>query len=398
MFSGPSLRTGLLDLAAGIGIAGPALMALYSAPVRHPGVSALIAGLLAAAVVTWVMWRRSAQRSRIAAVAFVAIATVTMALGNGALYYGIIWTACLVLGVTFSAGIVLWAYAAGLVTLVVALHLSTGSPPQIIFIEAIGAALLAGIAAAVAVVLRDSLRVSDSLQDALVRLDAANEELQRRLQADRDLVLAQERERTARELHDDLGHRLTAIGLSLDYVSRVDDPDAARAEVIRARSVVGDSLAAMRRLVRAMHPVELSALGDAEAFGAVAEAFRGTGIDITVTIEGEDVPLPHEQSLLLLRFVQEGLTNVVRHSRATAVRLHVVVAPDGVDAVIADDGGTGSVGATAADGFGLRSLRSRAEALGGRLPAEPTLDGFRLAVALPSEAAAVALSASGGTA
>ncbi|WP_119697855.1 sensor histidine kinase [Microbacterium halotolerans] len=398
MLSGPSLRTGLLDLAAGIGIAGPALMALYSAPVRPPGVSAVIAVLIVAAIVAWVMWRRSAQVSRIAAVAFVAFATVTIALGNGMLYYGIIWTACLVLGVTFTAGIVLWAYAAGLGVLVLMLHLSAGSPPETIFIEAISAALLAGIAAAVAVVLRDSLRVGDALQDALVQLDAVNDELQRRLQSDRDLVLAQERERTARELHDDLGHRLTAIGLSLDYVSRVDEPDAARAEVTRARSIVGESLDAMRRLVRAMHPVELSALGDAEAFGAVAEAFRGTGIDITVTVEGEDMPLPHEQSLLLLRFVQEGLTNVVRHSRATVVRLHVAVAPDGVDAVIADDGGSGSVGAAVAEGFGLRSLRSRAEALGGRLTTASTLEGFRLAIALPSETATAALSSAGGAA
>ncbi|MFS0712252.1 histidine kinase [Microbacterium sp. 2P01SA-2] len=71
--------------------------------------------------------------------------------------------------------------------------------------------------------------MNDDLQDALARLDAAHAELQRRYAADRDLVLAQERERTARELHDDLGHRFTAVGLSLDYASRVADPAAARA-------------------------------------------------------------------------------------------------------------------------------------------------------------------------
>lgn len=379
----PTLRTGLLDLAAGIGMAGPALMVLYSADRRPGWMTVSVTLLLATAVILWVLWRRSEQRSRSAAIAFAVVAATTMALGNGALFYGIIWTACLVLGVTFSAGVVLWGYASGLVMLVLVLHVTSGSPAEATYTEAIAAAFLAGIAAAVSVVLRDSLRVGDALHDALVGLDAANSELRTRLDADRDLVLAHERERTARDLHDDLGHRLTAIGLSLDYAARVDDPEAAHTELARARSLVGESLDAMRRLVRAMHPVELGALRDADAFHAIADAFRGTGIDIRVVADGDDAPLPHEHSLLLLRFVQEGLTNMVRHANATVADLRLTVGPEGVNAVIEDNGRRGSGPAPAADGFGLRSLRSRAEALGGRLDAAPTPGGFRLAIVLP---------------
>lgn len=379
----PPLRAGLLDLAAGIGMAGPALMTLYSSDSRPAWMTGTVSLLLVAAVAVWVLWRRSGQRSRTAAVMFAMIATATMALGNGSLFYGIIWTACLVLGVTLSAGILLWAYAAGLVALVLVLHLSAGSSADIVLTEAIGAALMAGIATAVAVVLRDSLRVGDALQDALRRLDAANEELQRRLDSDRDLVLARERERTARDLHDDLGHRLTALGLALDYIARVGDAEAARTELAHARSLVGESLDAMRRLVRAMHPVELGMLRDAEAFHAVADAFRGTGIDIGVSIHGADAPLPHEQSLLLLRFVQEGLTNVVRHATATAADLRLTVGSGSIEAVIEDIGRPRPREGALVEGFGLRSLRSRAESLGGRLDAEHTARGFRLAITLP---------------
>jgi signal transduction histidine kinase len=379
----PTRRAALLDIVGGIGMAGPALMVLFSYNLRPVWLTVAVTLLLAIAVAAWVLWRRSGQRSRVAAVTFAVVATATLALGNGAPFYGIIWTACLVLGITFSAGIVLWGFAAGLVVLVLTLQMIVGSPSEITYTETIAAVLLAGVAAAVSVVLRDSLRVGDALHDALVRLDAANDELRRRLDVDRDLVLAHERERTARDLHDDLGHRLTAIGFSLGYVARVDDRDAAQAELERARSLVGESLDAMRRLVRAMHPVELGALGDVEAFRAVAEAFRGTGIDIKVSVEGDDVPLPHEHSLLLLRFVQEGLTNVVRHANATAAHLRVAVGPDGVDAVIEDSGAGGSASAPGTEGFGLRSLRSRAEALGGSLDAGPTAGGFRLAIALP---------------
>ncbi|GAA3647520.1 sensor histidine kinase [Microbacterium marinilacus] len=379
----PPLRAALLDLAAGIGMAGPALMVLHSYDSRPVWMTVTVVLLLAVAVIVWVLWRRSGQRSRTAAVAFAVVATATMALGNGSLFYGIVWAACLVLGVTFARGLVLWAYAAGLVALVVVLHLGAGSSVETTYTEAIGAAVLAGIAAAVGVVLRDSLRVGDALHDALTRLDEANAELRRRIGADRDLVLAHERERTARDLHDDLGHRLTAIGLSLDYAARVDDRDAAQDELARARALVGQTLDAMRRLVRAMHPVELGALRDAEAFHAVADAFRGTGIDIRVSVEGDDAALPREHSLLLLRFVQEGLTNVVRHANATSVRLRVEAGADGVEAVIQDDGGRVAGEDGHAEGFGLRSLRSRAESLGGRFEAGPETDGFRVGIALP---------------
>ena len=391
----PTRRALLLDLAAVIGLAGPVLMVLYSIDRRPLWTSVTVVLLLAAAIALWALWRRSRQRSRVAAIAFAAVATATMMFGDGPLYYGIIWAACLVLGITFASSIVVWGFAAALVALVVALHLSSNSPAERIVIEAIAATFFAGIAAAIAAILRDSLRVSEALHDALRQLDAANADLRVRLDTDRDLVLARERERTARELHDGLGHRLTAIGLSLDYAARVDDPDAAREELRRARDLVGESLDAMRRLVRAMHPVELSTLRNAEAFRAVAEAFRGTGIDIRVFIEGDDSALSHEHSLLLLRFVQEGLTNVVRHSNATTADLSVIVGESGdadsgapsaaVRAVLEDRGAASSTGPFT-EGFGLRSLRARAEELGGTLDATPTPSGFRLALELPAVA------------
>jgi signal transduction histidine kinase len=379
----PALRTGLLDLAAAIGLAGPALMVLESLDRRPVWMSSAIAVLLVAGVLVWTMWRRSGQRSRPAAAVFVVTATAILILGNGPLFFGIVWTACLVIGVTFTSGLLLWAYAVGLVGLVIVLHLTVGSSSAVLTTEAVATAIFAGIAAANAGVLRDSLRVGDALQDALARLDGASRELRRRLDSDRDLILAKERERTARELHDDLGHRLTAIGLSLDYAARVGDRATADEELVRARRLVVESLDAMRRLVRAMHPVELGTLADVDAFRAVADAFRGTGIDIRVDVGDQDVALPREEMLLLLRFVQEGLTNVVRHTDARAVDLRIASGQDRIEASMQDSGGR-RPGREVSEGFGLRGLRGRAEELGGVLQAGPNADGFRLALSLPA--------------
>lgn len=157
----PTLRTGLLDIAMSLGLAGPVLMVLYSYDIRPLWLTATVTVLTAIAIALWVLWRRSGQRSRVAAALFAVIAVVVMSFGNGALYYGIIWAAVLMLGVTFSATRVLWGYATTLVVIVLSLHLASGSPAEFMLAEAIGTAVLAGIAAAVAVVLRDSLRVND---------------------------------------------------------------------------------------------------------------------------------------------------------------------------------------------------------------------------------------------
>jgi len=380
MASAPTRRTGPLDLAAVIGLAGPVVMLLHSFDRRPPWIIASVAALVVAAIVVWVLWRRSGQRSRIAAGAFAVIATATLALGDGSLYYGVVWAACLVLGLTFTSAVALWSYTAALVALVTGLHVVGGSPVERTVTEAVSTAVVAALAAAVAGVLRDSIRVGHELEDALAQLGEANAELQRRLDAEGDLVLARERERTARELHDGLGHRLTAIGLAIDYAEHVDDPEAAQGELRRARHLVTESLDAMRRTVRAMHPVELGSIRDTGALRAVADAFRGTGVDLRVRID--DVPLRHDSALFLLRFVQEGLTNVVRHSDAGAVDLSVTEDGGRIEAVIDDQGGRRPPDAD--EGFGLRSLRSRATSLGGRLEAAPTPSGFRLAVTLPA--------------
>ncbi|MFS0712251.1 hypothetical protein ABC195_16280 [Microbacterium sp. 2P01SA-2] len=157
----PTLRTGLLDIAVSLGLAGPILMVLYSYDIRPLWLTATVTVLTAIAIALWVLWRRSGQRSRVAAALFAVIAVVVISFGKGALYYGIIWAALLMLGVTFSATRVLWGYATALVLIVLALHLASGSPAEFMLAEAIGTAALAGIAAAVAVVPRDRLRACE---------------------------------------------------------------------------------------------------------------------------------------------------------------------------------------------------------------------------------------------
>jgi signal transduction histidine kinase len=383
-------RPHLLDWAAAVGLSGPLIVLLYTAELRDPAASWVLLGSIVASTASWIVWRRLPRFQRIAAIAFALSAVGCLISADGPLAFGSAWVACLVLARTFGGAAAL-AYTAALCATTAGLHIVSGSSDERIVVETVATAVLAGFGTVFALVLRDAERVNRererlSAEQAatLASLARANDDLRRSLGSEHDLVLAQERERTARELHDGLGHRLTAVGLSLEFAERMHtrDPERAWSEISRARATVREALDSMRKVVRAMHPVELSTIGGTDAFSAIAEAFRSSGLDIRVTVDGER-QLSHEQSLLLVRFAQEGLTNVVRHADATRVDLRVTVHENGVDASIED---TGARPATETGvGFGLRSLRARAETLRGSLHATPTPHGFLLRMSLPAD-------------
>ncbi|MDO5683281.1 MAG: histidine kinase, partial [Propionibacteriaceae bacterium] len=135
-------------------------------------------------------------------------------------------------------------------------------------------------------------------------------ELRATTDTEKELMLADERARSARELHDGLGHRLTLISMSLEYARRVRsrDDEQAWSEVENAQVEARDALAYMRRWVRALNPPREPNLVGIAALDAIAESFRGTGLSVQVAQSGEEVELGKDASLFAYRLVQEGLT------------------------------------------------------------------------------------------
>jgi len=224
-------------------------------------------------------------------------------------------------------------------------------------------------------------RVTDELRDSLERL-------RRKHAVEKELVLADERARSARELHDGLGHRLTLTSIGLEYAERMreKDPEAAWEEVGNVRSIVIRALTEMRTWVRALHPVRDADATGVQAFEAIAESFRGTGLEVEVSGEAELAPGP-ETALVLYRAVQEGLTNALRHGGAHYAGIHLAPTP-GAGVVLSvrsdlDDEASGRLpDGPPSHGFGLRGLTERAEELGGSVRAERTGDEFVLEVTL----------------
>lgn len=330
--------------------------------------------LLGAEVAWWIVWRRRPSAGW-TPLAMVAAALACTAVGDGPIPLLLVAFSLVILVVVRgpAAGVAVTAALVGLAVLMMTVVYH--QEPGFIALQVAAALAALGVVWLVATLLRLFVVASDEARAAHAALEAS-------LETEKELLLARERAREAGELHDGLGHRLTAIGLLLSAAERIaaSDPGRAWETVGEARAAASEALQEMRVWVRALHPVGIEALGDASAFQAIADRFRDTGLDVEV--ETAISSLGGEQALLVRRCLQEGLTNVVRHARASRVRLSVSQDEARLRVAIEDDG-TGL--ADARPGFGLAELRRRVEDLGGTLDAgRSTLGGSRLLVELPA--------------
>jgi signal transduction histidine kinase len=190
-----------------------------------------------------------------------------------------------------------------------------------------------------------------------------------------------ERGRVAREMHDVLAHSLSALALQLEGTRLLARDRGADPEVVagleRAHHLAATGLAEARQAIAALRG---DALPGPERLRELAEAFG----DATLTVTGEPRELSSEERLALYRTAQEALTNVRRHSEAERVEIRLSYDEDGTSLVVQDHGPGAPVAVGAGGGYGLTGMRERAELLGGRLSAEPTDDGFRVELWLPS--------------
>ncbi|KAK1182501.1 sensor histidine kinase [Streptomyces sp. NBS 14/10] len=197
----------------------------------------------------------------------------------------------------------------------------------------------------------------------------------------------EERLRIARELHDVIGHHISLISVqSTAALHRLEkDPAQAGTALAAIKSSSREALRELRATLGVLRQIDEEAPtapppGLARIGELVASA-RSAGFDVRAHTSGEPQPLPTEVELAGYRIVQESLTNVTRHSRATAVTVHVSYAPREVRIEITDNG-RGPV--RAVPGSGISGMRERARALGGDLITSPGRDGgFAVRARLP---------------
>jgi len=226
------------------------------------------------------------------------------------------------------------------------------------------------------------------LAEAFASRAAVAVDLSERVATDalRRVVSAQEleRQRLARELHDETGQALTSILLGLKAVEDAKDRSDLDAAAGQLRELVVSTLQDVRRLAVELRPKALDDFGLVPAIERLVETFREhTGLEVHLEPQLGAERLPSDVETTLYRITQEALTNVVKHAQARHVSIVLTRREGSVAAVIEDDGrGLGS--ADDSGGLGLLGMRERIALVGGRLEVESSPgSGTTLSIEVP---------------
>ncbi len=236
------------------------------------------------------------------------------------------------------------------------------------------------------------------LSQALARLEsevAVREQAEaqlRRLSVRLMTLQDEERRRIARDLHDTTGQTLAAIKMSVALMRRIEPRAPGLQPLVDDLDALADeALQEVRTTSYLLHPPLLDEAGIASAARWFAEGFsRRSGIQVQCDIqEGMERP-PRECELVLFRILQESLTNVHRHSAASAARVRLARSHEGFELEVSDNGkGIPEEHLLRVDassnkaGVGITGMRERVRELGGRMEIRASNPGTRVGVLLP---------------
>jgi len=204
------------------------------------------------------------------------------------------------------------------------------------------------------------------------------------------VAVAEERARIARELHDIVAHAVSVMVLQVGAVRhQLPDAMAEDRDALRSVEQAGrGALAEMRRLLSVMRRdgdgLELAPQPGLDGLDSLIKDIDRAGLTVELHVDGERFPLPPGIDLSAYRIVQEGLTNALKHARATHADVTVRYTPNEIGIEVHDDG----TGATPSDGHGhghgLIGIRERVKLYGGEMTAGTTNGGgFTLNTRLP---------------
>jgi two-component system sensor histidine kinase UhpB len=222
--------------------------------------------------------------------------------------------------------------------------------------------------------------LAQTFNEMLNRLESERRESARRAL----LVQEGERQRIARELHDEVGQTLTGVMLQVEGLAGMI-PEELREQLDELRETARHGTEEVRRIARRLRPEALEDLGLESALAALAAAI---GDQAQLRIERRlepGLPLSQEQELVVYRIAQEALTNVARHADATEVQLHLERTNGRAILTVRDDGG-GLPPEAFRSSQGIRGMRERAMLIGAHLTiGNPAAGGTEVQLSIPLE-------------
>jgi signal transduction histidine kinase len=200
------------------------------------------------------------------------------------------------------------------------------------------------------------------------------------------LVVSQERNRMARELHDTLSHTLTALTVQMSAAEILleNDPERAREILTRAQAMARDGAAETRRALTALRAQPLEDLGLRQALEKlVSHTAERSGIEIYLSLPESLPDLPEDITHHLYRVIEESLNNIVQHSQATQAKVSFI-RKEGLTVEIHDNGKGFDPIESSRSQLGLKGMRERVRIMDGDIAVDTTSGpGTRIRIHLP---------------
>lgn len=211
----------------------------------------------------------------------------------------------------------------------------------------------------------------DEIGQLAYNLNQMAGQLQQLMETRRELVVVNERNRLARELHDSAKQQAFAAAAQLSAARKLmpKDPGAAENRLEEAERLIDDLRKELTILIQELRPAALEGKGLAAAVRNYGEDWsRQNGIELDLRVKGEkNLPLKVEQAIF--RIVQEGLANISRHSNANKAEIELLYTNKELTCTIRDNG-KGFDPSEIGMGFGIRSMQERANSLGSQIHIE----------------------------
>lgn len=235
---------------------------------------------------------------------------------------------------------------------------------------------------------RRTEKLLSDLEESHIKLQASTQQVA-------ELAAAEERNRLARDIHDSLGHYLTAVNIQLEkallYQER--NPQEAMQAIRDAKQAAADALRDVRRSVGALRETD-DRFSLTTSLNKLVKEIDSDDLNIQLAVHGDEAAYPHSTLTALYRAAQEGLTNVQKHAHARQVNLTVNFGDQEAQLILRDDG----LGfdpkilhqpkSLPQLGFGLRGIQERLDLVRGQLSLQSTpRKGTVLSVVVPRAAA-----------
>lgn len=221
----------------------------------------------------------------------------------------------------------------------------------------------------------------NELQETHHALKDAHEQLHHYSKQIEELTLSQERNRISGEIHDTVGHKMTALLVQLQVAKELQNiqPEKSYQTLLLCEELARNALQELRLSVRTLKSENRSFIATVRKI--LKDYQEMTGLKSNFHVKGDVLQIPTSIQFDLTRIIQESITNAVRHGQASECYVTIVVSDSTIEAFIKDNG-TGST--KLSPGFGLKNMRDRVQEHGGQIVFESNpLEGFVIRMSIP---------------